>query len=260
MQKNGSKGRLERGLTLLSALGDYPEGVRVSELAREAGLPVSTVHRLMGVLVAEGYASFDSDRHRYFLSLKIFELSHRVSLVHGLSELALPVMRRIVGTTGEPSLMSVLSKDEMVYLERIESWRRIQIRGSVGERGPLYCTSLGKSLLAFLPEENREEILGRISLEKLAPNTITNLSDLRTELELTRERGYAVADEEHEESIRAVGVPVMNSRPWPVASICVAAPAFRVSREQLEEFVPLLREGAREIGVQLPRNNVPAVI
>lgn len=260
MQNSVSKGRLERGLTLLSALGGYPEGVGISELAREVGLPVSTVHRLMGVLVAEGYASFDPDRHRYFLSLKVFELSHRVSLVHGLSELSLPVMRRIVGTTGEPSLMSVLSKDEMVYLERIESWRRIQIRGSVGERGPLYCTSLGKSLLAFLPEENREEILGRVSLEKLAPNTITNISDLRTELELTRERGYAIADEEHEEGIRAVGVPIMNSRPWPVAALCVATPAFRLSQEQLEEFVPLLREGAREIGLQLPRSNVPAVI
>lgn len=260
MQKNNSKGRLERGLTLLSALGDYPEGVGVSELARKVGLPVSTVHRLMSVLVAEGYASFDPDRRRYFLSLEVFELSHRVSLVHGLSELSLPVMRRLVGATGEPSLMSVLSKDEMVYLERIESWRRVQIRGSVGERGPLYCTSMGKALLAFLPDDDREKIIEHIRLEKLAPNTIMDLTELRTELDLTRERGYAIADEEHEEGIRAVGVPVMNSRPWPVAAICVAAPAFRLSREQLEEFVPLLHEGAREIGLQLPRNNVPAVI
>lgn len=223
-------------------------------------MPVSTVHRLMAILVAEGFASFDPDRRRYFLSLRVFELSHRVSLVHGLSELALPVMRRLVGATGEPSLMSVLSKDEMVYVERIESWRRIQIRGSVGERGPLYCTSLGKALLAFMPDENREEMIDMLRLEKFAPNTITNVSDLRAELELTRARGYAVADEEHEEGIRAVGVPIMNSRPWPVAALCVAAPAFRLSREQLEEFVPLLHEGAREIGLQLPRNNVPAVI
>lgn len=243
---------LGKGLNLLVALGSYPEGVGVSELARQVELPVSTVHRLLATLVKKGFASFDPDRRRYFLGLRVFELGQRVSLVRGLSEVALPVMRRIAKSTGEASLMSVLQGDEMVYMERVEGSRRLQIRGSAGERGPLYCTSIGKSLLAFLPEDEREGILERLDLEKLAPNTITDVSELRKELQLVRERGYAVADEEHEEGIRAVGVPVVNGRERPVAAICIAAPSFRVSRENLEEYLPLLRESAREIGVQLP--------
>lgn len=260
MENRSSRGMLEKGLSLLSALGDYPEGVGVSELARDVGLPISTVHRLMATLVAQGFADFNSDHRRYFLGLKVFELSHRVSLVKRLSELSLPVMRKLVETTGEPSLMSVLHGDEMVYVERVEGWRRIQIRGSVGERGPLYCTSLGKMLLAFLPNEERETTIGRLKLERLAPNTIADPSELRRELAVTRKRGYAVADEEHEEGIRAVGVPVMSSRGLPAAAICIAAPAFRVSREKLEGFVPLLREAAQEIGLQLPRGDAPSVV
>lgn len=148
----------------------------------------------------------------------------------------------------------------MVYVERVEGWRRIQIRGAVGERGPLYCTSIGKALLAFTPEGERETIVDRLDLRKLAPNTITDPAGLREELRLTRERGYAIADEEHEEGIRAVGVPVVSSRGAPVAAICVAAPAFRVSRERLESFLPLLWESAGEIGVRLPRGDaLPAV-
>ncbi len=256
MENNSSRGMLEKGIGLLLAVGDHPEGAGVSELARNTGLAVSTVHRLLGTLVSLGFVRLEEGSRRYTLGLGVFELAHRVSLARGLSEVALPVMRRLVKATGEPSLLAVADGPEIVYVERIEGWRRIQIRGSVGERGPIYCTSLGKALLAFMPEEEREDLLNQIEFERLAPNTITDRSRLREELELTRERGYAVADEEREEDVRAVGVPVLGPRGGPVASLCLAVPVFRVAREELEEYVPMLREAATEIGVQLPRGNV----
>jgi IclR family acetate operon transcriptional repressor len=253
MGTTSGSGTFTKGLGLLLALGKYPDGVGVSELARDVGLPVSTVHRLLVTMVSMGFASLDSERRRYSLGLRVFELSHRIALVRELSEVALPVMRRITEATGEPTLMSVLDGREMVYVERVEGWRGVQIWGSVGGRGPLYCTSLGKALLAYLPEEEREEIIGDLRLEPFTASTITDPDELREELERTRELGYAMADEEHEEGVRAVGVPVMSSRGRPVAAICVAAPVFRVSKEDLERFIPMLREAAWEIGVQRPR-------
>jgi IclR family transcriptional regulator, acetate operon repressor len=250
---------LEKGLDLLMALGEYPDGVGVSELARGVGLPVSTVHRLLGTMVERKFASFDPSRRLYYLGLKVFELSHKVSLVQGLSEVALPPMRRVVKATGEPSLLSVLQGEDLVYVERVEGWRGIQIRGSVGERGPLHATSMGKVLLAFLPEEEQEEITSRLNLESLTPDTITDLSQLREELRKARERGYAIADEEREEGIRAIAVPVLNSRGNAAAAICVAAPAYRVSLKDLESFLPLLQEAAQEIGLKLPRGAVPTL-
>lgn len=225
-------------------------------MARSAGLPVSTVHRLLGTLVSLGFVRLSEESHRYTLGLRVFELAHKVSLARGLSEVALPVMRRLVKATGEPSLLAVAEGAEIVYVERIEGWRRIQIRGSVGERGPIYCTSLGKALLAFMPDGEREDLLACVELEKLAPNTITDRGRLREELELTRERAYAIADEEREEDVRAVGAPVLSPRGYPVASLCLAVPVFRVAREELEEFAPMVQEAAAEIGVQLPRGSV----
>jgi IclR family acetate operon transcriptional repressor len=248
---------LDKGLDLLLALGEYPQGVGVSDLARDVGLSVSTVHRLLGTMVERKFASFNPSRRLYYLGLEVFELSHKVSLVHALSEVALPVMRRLSEATGEPSMLSVLQGEELIYLERVDGWRGVQIRGTVGERGPLHATSMGKVLLAFLPETEREEIMGQLTLEKLTLNTITDLPRLRDEVRKVRENGFAIADEEREEEIRAIAVPVINSRGNAAAAICIAAPAYRVSLKDLEGFLPQLRDAAREIGLKLPRGAVP---
>lgn len=250
-----TEGMLEKGLSLLEALGGHPEGAGVSQIAREVGLPVSTVHRLLATLVKRRFASFDSQSRRYYLGLKVFELSSRVSLARGLSEVALSTMKKLARITGESVFLAVRESTELVYIERVEGQNRIQISGTIGARGPLYCTSQGKAILAFLPEVEREEILSSIHLKRRAPNTITDPEQLRKELSRIRERGWAVADEENEEGIRAVGVPLMNVRGQPIAAMSIAAPIFRVSLQDLEKFAPMLSEAAREIGLQLPPSN-----
>lgn len=247
-----TEGMLDKGLSILDTLGGHPNGVGVSQVAREVGLPVSTVHRLLATLVKRGFVNFDSGSRRYYLGLRVFELSSRVSLVKGFSEVALPTMRKLASITGESVFLAVREGTELVYIERVEGQSRIQISGTIGARGCLYCTAQGKAILAFMPETEREEILSRIHLERRAPNTITDPERLRKDLVRTRERGWAMADEENEEGIRAVGVPLMNSRGRPVAAMSVAAPVFRVSLQGLEKWAPLLSEAAREIELQLP--------
>jgi DNA-binding IclR family transcriptional regulator len=253
MEEQNAGGMLAKGLTLLVTLGQYPDGVGLSDLARRVGMPVSTVHRLLATLLSFGFVHFDADYRRYTLGLRLFELSHQVALVRGLSEVAGPVMQRIVQTTGETSLLSVLDGEEMVYVERFDSPHPIQVRGSIGRRDPLYCTAMGKSLLAFQPEDLRNSIVSRLHLKRLTPHTITNLDELRRELDRTHERGYSLADEEHEPGIRTVAVPVLDSRGRAAAALCITAPAFRVSLDELTHHVPVLQDAAREIAVQLPR-------
>jgi len=170
-----------------------------------------------------------------------------------------PVMQHIVQATGETTLISVLDGEEMVYVERFDSPHPIQVRGSIGRRDPLYCTAMGKSLLAFQPDEDREAIISRLHLKRLTPYTITDRDELRRELDRTRERGYSLADEEHEPGIRTVAVPVLDSRGRAVAAICITAPAFRVSLEELTRNVPVLQDAAREIAIQRPRGGPSAV-
>jgi IclR family transcriptional regulator, acetate operon repressor len=247
-----AEGALSKGLRLLVALGNHPDGAGVSELAREVELPVSTTHRLLTGMIPQGFVAVDPERRQYFLGLRTFELSQRVASARKLSAVALPAMQRVTQATGEPTLLAVLAEDEILYVERVEGKHLAQIRGSAGERGSLYGTALGKALLAFLPEEEREILTERLPLPKLGPKSIADPDELRAELDRTRERGYAVNDEEPEAGVRAIGVPIIKSRGRPAASIAVATLTFRYSMEELEKFVLLLQDAAREISVQLP--------
>jgi DNA-binding IclR family transcriptional regulator len=167
-------------------------------------------------------------------------------------------MRRLTQVSGEQSLMSVLQGTELVYLERIEGQHQIQNHAEVGQRGAVHSSSMGKALIAFLPEPERDRLVSQLRLERRGPNTITDRAQLRRELDKTRERGYAINDEENEAGIRSIAVPVIGPRGRPVCAICLTAPVFRCSREELDSYVPLLQDLVREIEARLPRGIAPA--
>jgi len=243
---------LKKGLNLLEALGGYPDGVGVSRVATDAALPVSTTHRLLNDLVASGFASFDPETRRYYLGLKVFELSSRVSLTKGLSEVALPVMRRLSEEVGESVFMGVREGADILLVEKVVGPGRLQVNDNVGSRIPLHRLAQGKSILAFLPEDEREELIEQMTLEPETPRTITDPGMLRDELEITRERGWANVDGENEEGVRAIATPILDARRRPVAAVAIAAPAFRVPMRELKKRAPKLLDAVREIEVQLP--------
>lgn len=247
----GGMGMLGKGLSLLVALGGHAGGAGVSELAREAGVNVSTAHRLLGSMVPMGFVRFDELERKYTLGLKVFELSHQVPAVRSLSASAFPEIRKIADRTGEPALLAVLDGTEMMVVGQAEGRHQIQIRLTAGQRGPLYATSLGKVLLAFLPDEERQSIIERLELVPFTPNTITGPDELRGELDRTRELGYATVDEENEPGIRAVAVPIKNPSGRSVAAMSIAVPTLRSSVEDLKRFVPILREGAEAVEMEL---------
>lgn len=251
-EKKPADGMLTKGLRLLIALGDRPDGAGVSELAKDLELPVSTTHRLLTGMIPQGFVRFDPDRRQYHLGLRVFELGRRVASSRRLSDVALPAMERVTKAVGETTLLAVLAGEQFMYVERVEGQRLAQIRGSAGERGPLHITALGKLLVAFSPEEEREALVDRLELEKAGPRAITDPEKFREELARVREQGYAVNDEELEEGVCAVGVPVLDGRGHAIASIGIATLLYRNSPKDLLEFVPLLQDAASEIAVQLP--------
>ncbi|TNC22393.1 IclR family transcriptional regulator [Amycolatopsis alkalitolerans] len=240
-----------KALRLLSVLGSYPEGVALSELSRIAGYPVSTTHRLLSSLQGEGFARSDPASKRYSLGLRLFELGQHVSQARGFAGVALPVMQALSDETGEPTLMSVLDGHNQVYVHAVQGRQRLQIRGEPGERGPLHCTSMGKCLVAFASQ--REQLVASLELTPLGPRTITSRAAFAAEIDSVRRKGFAVADEEHEAGIRAVGVPICGPDGVAIAALSTAGPAYRLSVAELEGFVPALRAAARELAALLPR-------
>lgn len=241
-----------KALRLLTLLGEAPRGMTLSELARQAGYPVSTTHRLLASIAREEFAVLDDER-RWNLGLRMFELGQRVLHARGFAGVATPVLQRLTRRTGEPTLMSVLEGHQQLYVHYVEGSQQIQITGEPGKRGPLHCTSMGKCLVAFAPEQEREELLAELALPAMGPNTITDRQRFRSEIDEVRAQGYAISDEEHEAGIRAIGVPVLDPSGTAVAALSVAAPAFRSSIEEMHACLPALRQAAKELAVGLPR-------
>lgn len=235
-----------KALDLLTRLGGHPHGVVASQLAREAGLPLSTAHRLLGALVRDGYATFDPASKRYSLGLRVFQLAQRVSRVHGFTGLARPILEEVSDATREATLMAVLDGDQQLYVFSIGGPQQVSVVGEPGRHGPLHCTSQGKVLIAFAPEEVREHLLATIPLDQQGPHTITDRDRFRAEIEKVRRLGYAVADEEHEAGIRAISVPVLDDGEA-LAALSTAAPAYRTTVDQLRQHLPTLNEAARSL-------------
>ena len=246
-----TSGSLQRGLAILVALGEYERGVGSSQLARDVDIPVSSVHRLLNTLTNAGFVIYDPETRHYQLGTKVFELSHRVPIVRNLMALAANPLQRLADETGETSLLAIRDGNEMIYLQHMTGWQSIQVSGSVGERGPLHCTAMGKVLLAFLEADERKTLVNQLPLRAYTAQTLTDVSELLQQLIEVRVRGYAIADEEHEEQVRAIGVPVLTGNDQVAAAICLAGPVFRVGTVDLLSFLPMLQQSAREIGVRL---------
>lgn len=235
-----------KALVLLTLLGDHPRGVVASGLAREAGLPLSTAHRLLGALVRDRYASFDQATKRYALGLRVFQLARSVSHAHGFSGMAKPILEQVSTVTREATLLAVLDGDRQLYVHSTGGPQQVSVVGEPGKHGPLHCTSQGKVLIAFAPSEVREHLLQTLALEPRAPNTITDRDVFRAEVERVRSLGYAIADEEHESGIRAISVPVFDHG-HAVAALSTAAPAYRMSVDELVAHTPTLADAAESL-------------
>jgi IclR family acetate operon transcriptional repressor len=244
-------GTLAKGVILLEVLVEHPDGVTVTGLSREVGLPASTVHRLLTEMVRIGLARVDARSRRYQLGMKLFELHHRASQVRALPEVMLSVMRRLAEATGHTIFIGARDGAQYFYVERLGGTDRVQIRAYVGERLPLHAASGGKCLLAFLPQSEQDEILSQLAWKKLTPNTHVDEGEFREELKRVAECGYAINDGEVQEGIRAVSVPIMKGQ-RPEYALTVAAPEFRMPLDDITTFVSLLREAAYEIELRLP--------
>ncbi|MCT9079873.1 IclR family transcriptional regulator [Streptomyces fulvoviolaceus] len=241
-----------RAIRLLVLVGEHPHGITLSELARASGVPVSTAHRLVNSLCREGLVEFETAGKRYKPGLRLFQLGQQAGQAYGFAGTALPVMQRVTRQTEEATLMSVLDGTRHLYVHYVDGPMPVGVRSEPGRHGPLHCTSMGKVLIAFAPEDVRADLLDRVELTPYGPNSITDRDVLREDVARAAERGYATADEEHHAGLRAVAVPILRPDGSLFAALSTAAPAFRRSLDDLVAMVPLLQAAASELGVRLP--------
>jgi DNA-binding IclR family transcriptional regulator len=240
-----------KALSLLDLLGDYPHGAALSDLATRSGFPLSTTHRLLASLIRGGFAAMSDADRRYHLGLRVFALGQQVATARGFAGTVLPQMEWLSQQTDEAVLMSVLDGDHQLYVHYVQGPQQVGVIGERGRHGPLHCTSMGKVLLAYAPREQSERLVETISLDRLGPNTITDRAEFRAEIAAVRSQGYAIANEEHETGILAIGMPIIDNGGRLRAAISVAAPAFRCDPDRLLSFLPAMRTAAETIRILL---------
>jgi IclR family pca regulon transcriptional regulator len=247
---------LERGLAILSSFRSGRPLLGVSELAREVGLSRSTTHRYVATLAGLGYLRQDGTTRKYRLGPRVLDLGFSAINSMELREVAAPFLRQLSDETGHTVNMAILDGLDIVYVERCRSaragQREIDLNLHVGSRLPAYCTSLGKALLAHLPDDALADALKRIEFVRRGPNTLVSAEALGEELARVRENGLATNDEELAYGLRSIAAPVLAHDGSAAAAINLAVHRTMVSMETLVAGLsPRLRRTAQEVSAQL---------
>ncbi|MDO5618123.1 IclR family transcriptional regulator [Kocuria sp.] len=246
-----TSGTIHKGLAALSLLGEHPHGATAGEVAQESGLPFSTAYRLLNTLVEAEYVELDAVTKRYHLGLRVFELGQRVASARGYDAVALAVLRTVTERTGESALLAVLDGDHFLTVHTVDG-PQYRTTTDPGDRGPLHTSALGRALLAFAPQAQREKLLNSLDLTPRTPGSLVDRERLREEVAQARTRGWASQWEEHDVGMGAVAVPVVTAGGCLLGAVALAAPMFRCERADLEGQVPVLKEAAARLAAQLP--------
>jgi DNA-binding IclR family transcriptional regulator len=235
---------------ILDCFSTLDRELSVSEIARRTGMPKSTAHRLADSLKAVGFLEQDGNRDQYRLGLKLFELGSTVLANMPLHREARPFVDSLTKLAGEAVHLCVFDGTHMVTVERAERATSAHNTVTTMEASPCYCTGVGKATLAFQGEAVIEKVI-RLGLRPLTRNTIIDPQKLLAELDLTRRRGYAFDDGEHEPGVRCVGAPIRNVAGRVFAAISVTGPARRFPDERIAGLAELVTGHAASISARL---------
>lgn len=247
---------LARGLSVIRAFTERSPNLTIADIAKIAGLPRAAARRCLLTLMQLGYVG--TDGRFFFLKPKILALGYSFLSSAPLATILDPLIEQVSGTLQDSSSAAVLDEDEVVYIARAATKRIMSVGLNVGSRLPAYCTSMGRVLLAHLPEAELDAYFARVELRPFTERTITSPDALRREFERVRERGFALVDQELELGLRSVAVPVRTASGTVVAAINASAQAARVTCPDMEaRFLPALQQAAADARAQLVRNPAP---
>jgi IclR family pca regulon transcriptional regulator len=238
-----------RGLEILESFTPSDAHLTLQELSTRTGLPKTTVHRFLKTLLTMNYVSLDERTKAYCLAPRVMALGFSVLSGMDIRAKALPYMEALSRDTGQNVNLAVLDRTEMLYIERITVRRIINTNLHVGSRVNCYQTAMGRSHIAFLPNEEYDRLIQALVKDKEAINQIGRRGEKLEEiLKEVRNKGYAVNDDEWIPGLHAIGCPVFNGRGEVEASLNMCCISQMVGfDEMIEKFVPPLMETARKI-------------
>jgi DNA-binding IclR family transcriptional regulator len=240
--------RIFKIIEFLAEAGDW---VSLRTMARELHLNAASAYRALNSLKELGYVRQDPQDSRYQLSLKIAWISAQLLEHVQLRQIAHPQLQQLTSVTNETTHLAILEGKEFVYIDKVDNTQAMRMRSRVGQRGQLHCTAAGKSILAFLPDSEREKLIRGMKLTPFTKSTITALSEFRNQLDEVRYLGYAVDDEENEVGIRCVGSPIFDHAGRVAGALSISGWTITMTRERIPQLAPELLRSCQEISREL---------
>lgn len=244
----------ERIFLVLETLADCPP-VGLVELSNRLKLHKSTVHRLLSSLIFMGYVKQDDETDKYMLTFKLVKLSSKILSRMDVLSIAHPFMEQLALKCQETVHFVQRDGTDMIYLDKVEPpivrESSIRMASQVGLSRPMYCSGVGKSVLAELPNQTIEEIWKNSIIEKKTEHTIITLNDLFKELELVRQHGYALDREENEIGVTCIAACIFTYQQFPKYAFSISAPTSRMTAERIQELAADVLNAQKKLSAAL---------
>lgn len=247
-------GTLDRALAILELLARRGGRMQLAAIADTLDIPRSAAHRLLGMLIDEGYVRQEEEQGAYLLSLKLVSLGLIYLSAGGVLDIAQPVLDRLAHASGELVRLGVIEDEHITFVGKAQGARSgLRYDPDMGSQPLLHCTASGQAWLSCLSDERALELVSRQGgLGKPGvggPNAPKTLQQFLTLLQTARERGYGMAIESYEVGMASIAAPVRHPVTGEVVGIVsLAGPVSRLPEPRLVELAPMLREAAADLG------------
>lgn len=244
--ENNTVQALDRGLHVLKDISTNG-GATLSDIAMRNAIPASTTHRILATLHGHGLVELDESSQEWSVGLEAFRIGSSYLARTNLTEVALPVMRRLMEETGETANLAIADNGEVVFISQVESHNAIRAFFRPGTRGHMHCSGIGKALLATYSRSTVEQILQKKGLPQFTANTLAKPDQLFQDLEQTEKRGYSFDDNERYEGMRCIAAVIHDAKGDAIAGISISGPSPRFSDETVHELGLTVRRAAKQV-------------
>ena len=251
LRASGQVQSLSRALKLLNALSYHGSGLSLSEVALEVGLPNSTAHRLLTTLQNERFVRFESERSVWLIGVQAFRVGSAFVRSRDVVTISRPFMRRLMEQSGETVNLGIADRGEVVYLAQVECQKMMRAISGPGGRARMHCSGVGKAILSHFTRDAAQKILRGHELIRETSHTLTSFEALTQDLDVSRQQGYAVDDEENAIGLRCVAAAIFDEHGEPLAAISVSGPSARVTDQRIPALGELVHKVAEDITSEL---------
>ncbi|WP_423761712.1 DNA-binding transcriptional regulator KdgR [Burkholderia sp. NLJ2] len=249
-EKADSVAAVGKVFTILAALGDRRE-IGISELSQQLGMSKTTVHRFLQTLKTLGYVAQEGETDRYRLTIRLFELGSKALESVDLVREADLEMRRIGQLTREAVHLGAFDEDAIIYIHKIDAEYGLRMQSRIGRRNPLYSTAIGKVLLAWMSPDEARAVLAGIEFRKSTAKTLSSADAVMSILPHVRQQGYGEDNEEQEDGLMCLAVPVFDRFGRVVAGLSISFPTMRCGADTKAHYIALLMESGRAVSERL---------